>query len=300
MKKTLYITTRLTIILVMLFTVFSFAYAQPQPTTPPENNNQEYTLLVPLPGIGDTGEGKTNLSAYLSKMFNLVISLAAVLAFVMITWGGITYATTDAWFKKEEGKNIITNAVWGLVLVIASWLILYTINPQILNFNLVLPKPNIESLGSPGITPGVKMTDAQLTEHAANLAKLGSVKINNNGKPCANGETRGCTNLNGLPPTVIPALQSLVSACNCEIRINGGTEGGHASHGINQPIIDLDENPGLRAYIQKQSQKIPGNIKIISWKNIQGGSNYTAGFVYEGAGEGRSTGDHWHVVISNQ
>jgi RHS repeat-associated protein len=52
----------------------------------------------------------------------------------MIVIGGFQYISSDAIMKKSEGKQRIQDAVIGLVLVISAWLILNTINP-----NLVTP-----------------------------------------------------------------------------------------------------------------------------------------------------------------
>ena len=109
----------------------------------------EYTVLAPLPGTTDCGDNiadpgydpgtfecKTTLEKYLPGLFNLLIGLAAVFAVLMIVIGGIQYMSSDALSGKEDGKTRIWNAVKGLVLVIGAWLILYTVNPNLLNLNL--------------------------------------------------------------------------------------------------------------------------------------------------------------------
>jgi len=58
------------------------------------------------------------------------------LAVIMIIWGGIQYMSTDAISGKSEAKNTIQNAIWGLLLAISAWLILNTINPDLVKFNL--------------------------------------------------------------------------------------------------------------------------------------------------------------------
>jgi|GEM_PF-6067758 len=104
-----------------------------------------YIPLAPLPGIGDTSSGggqpapTTNLSTYLIAMFRLIIGLAALLAVIMITIGGIEYMSTDAISGKSAGKEKINNALVGLFLAIGAWLILYTVNPATLDFNFDIP-----------------------------------------------------------------------------------------------------------------------------------------------------------------
>jgi hypothetical protein len=53
----------------------------------------------------------------------------------MIIWGGIIKMTTDSWSKTDEANKKIQNAVYGLVLALVSWLLLYTINPDMVTFS---------------------------------------------------------------------------------------------------------------------------------------------------------------------
>jgi hypothetical protein len=93
---------------------------------------------VPLAPIGDFVNTTTaaDLSQYLNNMFRLGIGIATALAVLMIVIGGIEYMSTDAIGGKEEGKEKITSALWGLFLALAAYLILNTINPQLLNTSL--------------------------------------------------------------------------------------------------------------------------------------------------------------------
>lgn len=95
-----------------------------------------YTVLAPLPGIGDTDSRTTTLKDYVPALFKLAIGLSAVAAVVMIVIGGFQYMTSDALKGKESGRERVKNAVIGLVLVITAYLILWTINPKLLELNL--------------------------------------------------------------------------------------------------------------------------------------------------------------------
>jgi len=101
-------------------------------------------VLAPLPGttIGNRGE-KADLQSYIPGIFNLIIGLAAVIAVTKIIFGGFQYITTDAIAGKSEGKKQIQSAVYGLIMIIASWLILYTINPRLLTFDLNVGTVNV-------------------------------------------------------------------------------------------------------------------------------------------------------------
>lgn len=100
--------------------------------------SKEYVPLAPLPNKFFPGDAETkyDLPNYLSGMFKILLAVAGLLSVVMIVIGGIEYMSTDAISGKSEGKERITNAVLGLLLALISWLILYTINPKLLEFNL--------------------------------------------------------------------------------------------------------------------------------------------------------------------
>lgn len=255
----------------------------------------DYSVLAPLPGIGDTGAGTSNLNSYLPAAFRLTVGIAIALAFIFITIGGITYATSDSLTGKQDGRNYIENAILGLLLVIGSYVILYTINPQILNLSIVIPRPNPPAQ-QVTLTSGTPLTQPQLADDQTIRQRLAGSQITVNANPCANGQTRGCTNLNGLPENAITGLTALRNACNCPLVITGGTEGGHSSHKPGVPIVDLRPSAGLNRYIlnsvNNPSDKYTRSMSLPNGQSIR--------FTYEtlgGNAAGTSTGDHWHVVI---
>jgi hypothetical protein len=94
----------------------------------------QYTPLAPLT---DSQAGHAiSLTSYLPFMFTLLIGVSALLAMVMIVVGGITYMTTDVFSTKSSGRGMMTSAVYGLLFVLSSYMILYTINPDLLSFKL--------------------------------------------------------------------------------------------------------------------------------------------------------------------
>ena len=73
-----------------------------------------------------------DLSGFLNKLFTFAISIGGVLAVLRLAWAGYTYMTSDLWSSKEHAKEIIQDTLLGLVLLLAIWLILFQINPNIL------------------------------------------------------------------------------------------------------------------------------------------------------------------------
>lgn len=118
---------------------------------------QSYTLLEPLPGrgkwIGESGgdvvlTGNITLSQYLQWLFNFALIATGFLAVLMIVIGGVEFMIGGAnESMRKEGKNRISNALWGLLLALGAWLIIYTINPELVKLDFDLPAAKIQLQG---------------------------------------------------------------------------------------------------------------------------------------------------------
>ncbi len=97
---------------------------------------------VPIPGVRFTAATEENgiitvpyLSQYISGIYRLSVGLGAILAAVMIVFGGFKYLLAASVPDVKDGKTIIQDAVIGLVVLLSSFLILKTINPQLVESN---------------------------------------------------------------------------------------------------------------------------------------------------------------------
>lgn len=96
---------------------------------------QNYVPLENVPGL--TINEPVGLSSYLAAIYKIGIILAAVLAVLMIVIGGIQYMLAGGNpGKLGDAKDTIWQAILGLLLVLGSWLILSTINPDLLNMEI--------------------------------------------------------------------------------------------------------------------------------------------------------------------
>ena len=73
---------------------------------------------------------------YLNAMIKIFIGICAILALIMIVFGGIQYMTSGLVSSKLAAKDTITNAILGLLLALGAFAILNTINPDLLGLNL--------------------------------------------------------------------------------------------------------------------------------------------------------------------
>lgn len=111
---------------------------------------QGFVPLAPIPGLT---QGVTADSASLAQFFNnlylYLIGFAAMLAIIEIIWGGLLYSTTDSIGNKEQGKEKIRMAIFGLILVLSPVLVFSIINPSILNLSLKLEPLDLKVTPAP-------------------------------------------------------------------------------------------------------------------------------------------------------
>lgn len=306
MKKTFINTTFIIFAFaLLLFSPFyvEITLAQPTPTpAPTATPDGTYNLLAPIPCVGGDCSGQlateTTLPQYVKGFIQLSIGISAVFAIVMIVIGGFQYMTSDALQGKQDGKTRIKNSAIGILLIAASFIILQTINPDLLDIKLKIDASPTAQSGtqtgqlSAGSIAGRRMTDAEIAESNAlrdRLEELPGGGIFTNAGPCERGQTTGCTNLNGLPQSAIDGLIELRRVCaGCSITITGGTEAGHKTHGVGMARIDLrDTDQALNTYIitnggtPRQTSLGPEYTVIIGGKSVT--------FLRE------SNPRHWHV-----
>lgn len=99
----------------------------------------DYNLLAPIPELVRPGTtNTTDINRFIPAAVRLTIGIAGVLAVIFIIIGGIQYMSTDAWGSKNDAKSTIQNAFFGLFLAIGAYVILNTINPNLVRFSLEL------------------------------------------------------------------------------------------------------------------------------------------------------------------
>ena len=102
----------------------------------------DYTLLQPLTNQTDHGDltkiqvSPEGLSDYFNQAYSFLLILIAITAVFYLIYGGMVYLTTDIANKQKQGKEVIVRVISGLVFVFTVWLILNSINPNILNNKL--------------------------------------------------------------------------------------------------------------------------------------------------------------------
>lgn len=85
-----------------------------------------------LPG-GLTIDSGTTLPQLITYFFNFSIAISGILAFAMLVYGGFRYVSSvGSPSAQKDARDIISSALLGVLLLLASVLLLQLINPDIL------------------------------------------------------------------------------------------------------------------------------------------------------------------------
>ncbi len=130
----------------------NYQSANPQKNGCTETKDGEYCMLAPIPfpgiingklGLTPDTTGSSGVSNFINGIIQFAIAFAGLLAVIMIIAGGIMYATTEAMSGKAGAKTMITNAIFGLLLALCSYLILKTISPSLVDVKLDIARHSV-------------------------------------------------------------------------------------------------------------------------------------------------------------
>ena len=248
-----------------------------------------YKVMETIPGFINSGDC-TNFNAYIAGVYKFGIWVVGIAALLMLSIGAFMYLTS-AGNKAAAGsaKNVITDAIIGLIMALTAYFILYQINPD-----LVSP-PGIDdststcssnstttsttaaasttssgsfngfqggSSGGGGVSgsygdKSVTQSDLTASEVKSQLA-AGGVNVWSSGS-CFDKDAKGCTNLNGVSQTAIDGAIDIDKNVG-DVTVTAATEtAGHAKNTNHADGYTLDlqlSNTGnaskMDAYLKEQ------------------------------------------------
>ncbi len=100
----------------------------------------------------------------LGLAFKVMITLGALLAVGTLVYSGIAYMLSSSPLETMgEAKKRMQSALWGLLILLGAWLLLNTINPQLLVFDLTIPGSEAAGPNPSGVNAAVgEATEADI------------------------------------------------------------------------------------------------------------------------------------------
>jgi hypothetical protein len=106
------------------------------------NNLLAATISI-NPGIpGMTNVSTTGPAGWVDSFYTFALIISGILAFGAIVYGGVKYAISAGNpSQQSEGRSWIWSALIGLLLLGSAWLILHTINPNLVKLQIAPLSP---------------------------------------------------------------------------------------------------------------------------------------------------------------
>lgn len=113
---------------------------------------------------------------FLQALYNISIAVAAGLVVIRLIWAGAQYMLSDVVTKKGQAVKEMQGAVLGLLIILAAVTILQTINPRLLELNVIGQgevigigdNAGVVSADSVNFRPGNERSHAAIRNYCAN------------------------------------------------------------------------------------------------------------------------------------
>lgn len=117
-----------------------------------------------------TFDTATGLSSMINVFIRWAFKLAGVFAFAMIVFAGFEYTTSGGnTSKQKDAQERIVSAIIGIILLFSFYIILNTINPDILKSPPETAAPTPPAVTPPAVTP----PDQELSGTLVDIIKMG-------------------------------------------------------------------------------------------------------------------------------
>jgi hypothetical protein len=104
------------------------------------------------------------IAEYISAIYNYAVGIVGIIAVVVMMLGGVLWMTAGGSAGRvTEARAWITAAITGLVLILASYTILYTVNPDLVNLKFITIRTPKMSVGGSSVMSGCSWKTAGAT-----------------------------------------------------------------------------------------------------------------------------------------
>lgn len=212
--------------------------------------DMQYEPQIQIPGsIFDTESTAVTgdmIGKYIQAFYNYGMAVVGILAAIVLMAGGVLWLTSGGDSGKVgQAKELIIGSIVGTAILFSSWIILNTVNPELLNFKTIelanVNKATYDFLSNAEQIQYVcltgSLTCANTVPPSLNVnleacyQKFGQME-----NLCGEGEIRWCCGMNsGTQATADKACVGEDAGTPCNINETGGAESGYCENNKCQP-----------------------------------------------------------------
>ncbi len=182
------------------------------------------TKFLPATLVGETGDRYLIIpwiAEYIAAIYKYAIGVTGILAGIMIVIGGLIWLTAGGAAERiSAAKSFIETALIGLAIALTSYLLLYAINPQLVEFRSLKVK-FIERVGEAPVVINItngQVTTRRETEETAQ-AEVAQEEIAPDAESCT---ILFLTDSQGHPQCFKGVVDAMLTEQNVNIVIHGG------------------------------------------------------------------------------
>ena len=225
--------------------------------------NLKYDPMETLPGFAKTAD----FSVFISNLYKFGIWTVGICALIMIVIGGYMYAASGGNnASMEKAKGFITDALVGLILALLAYLILYIINPKLIEIKSLQPAP----------------TSITTTTPTGGPVSTGGITCTGSGGSCSQVDSAINSNSSGIDAKVLKTIIAGGEGCNKSLSSDG-----YGSCGYSQALPTIRTACGISGTASETCAKIQNDVQLdvncAAWLvNSQSGSCTTTDYAKAG------------------
>ncbi len=258
-------------------------------------------INVSIPNVPSV---QNNPGAWVGGFYQFSLMIAGLLAFGMIVYAGLRYTfAAGNPSTQSDARDQILQALLGVLLLLGAFIVLTTINPNLINLQLpglgkVQNQPAASQSSGGTQRPARIGATGALTDAEARLNLVSGIVVKDG------------VSLERTHSATINAINDLKNNCDlCRITITAGTDGIHDT--TNSPLInhangykvDLRSDPALNNYVTQNFTPIPDRVETDRSHTPQWQAPNGAIYAREPAVRNPTTGvvqpAHWDVLVKS-
>lgn len=126
-----------------------------------------YKPLVGIPGLDPSGN--YTLPEYINAVYAIIVGLGAVYGVFKIAFIGFKYSLSESIIAKVDARSEISGVLLGLFILLIPYIVLFTINPDLVKMDVLKDLGKIKSIGNYVSVDGA-------TQRRADIASGGTTK----------------------------------------------------------------------------------------------------------------------------